>query len=146
MLAVGLWAAQRGGRAIWIMPLSFVSMMLAGGTLASFGIVLPMVETGIALSVLCLGLLVSAAVRMPMWSSSAVAGLFAILHGHAHAMELPMNALALPYSAGFAVSTVALHLVGIGFGLAVARLGKVAAVRIAGGAIALCGVFLLALP
>ncbi len=144
MIAVGLWAAQRGGRAVRMVPLSFVSMMLVGGVLGAMGMALPQVETGIALSVLVLGLLVSAAVKLPLWASAAVVGMFAILHGHAHATETPMNVSALTYGLGFLASTAALHIVGIGFGLTLTRLEKVSLLRFAGGAIAVCGVVLLA--
>ena len=144
MIAVGLWAAQRGGRAVWLVPVSFVSMMLVGGTLGAVRMPLPQVETGIALSVLVLGLLVCAAVRLPMWASALIVGIFAIFHGFAHTTETPMNVSVLTYGMGFLLSTAALHVVGIGLGLTLTRLGNVSLVRFAGGAIAVCGVVFLA--
>jgi urease accessory protein len=144
MIAVGLWAAQRGGKAVWLLPVAFVVMMFAGGLLGKAGLALPQVEAGLLVSVLILGLLVAAAVRLPVWLSAMVAGVFAIFHGHAHAVETPMNVSALTYDVGFLLATAGLHLVGIAFGLAVARLGKISLVRYAGGAIVCCGVVLLA--
>ena len=143
MLAVGMWAAQRGGRATWMMPLAFLAMMFSGAILASLGVNLPQVEAGIALSVLILGLLVAAAVRLPIWAGAMVVGAFAVLHGHAHALETAPNAVAWAYDSGFLLSTAALHAVGILFGMAVARFGEVSLVRYTGGAIALCGVVLI---
>ena len=144
MIAVGLWAAQRGGRAVWLVPVSFVSMMLVGGVLGAMGMPLPQVETGIALSVLVLGLLVCAAVRLPVWASALIVGMFAIFHGYAHTTETPMNVSVLTYGIGFLLATAALHVVGIGLGLTLTRLRNVSLVRFAGGAIAVCGVVFLA--
>lgn len=127
-----------------MVPLAFVTMMLCGGLLGVSGVVLPQVELGIALSVLVLGVLVAAAARLPMGISAAIVGLFAIFHGYAHTVETPMNVSALTYDLGFTLSTMFLHVIGIGFGLAVVRFGKISLVRFAGGAIACCGVFLLA--
>jgi len=81
MVAVGLWAAQLGGRAIWRVPTAFVVMMLLGGALGAAGVGLPAVETGILGSVLLLGLLIAFGVRAPIGLSMAVAGGFALLHG-----------------------------------------------------------------
>lgn len=144
MLGVGLWAAQRGGKAVWMVPAAFVVTMFLGGLLGKFGVLLPQVEAGIMVSVLSLGLLIAAAVRLPVWLSAVIAGAFAIFHGHAHAMETPLNASALTYDLGFLLSTASLHMIGIGFGLAVAQFGKISLIRFAGGAIACCGVALLA--
>src|SRR5215467_3063695 len=76
MLAVGLWAAQRGGRAIWLVPLAFVSVMTIGGVLGMLAINIPFVEQGIVASVLVLGVLIAAAVRLPLVVSVLIVGLF----------------------------------------------------------------------
>jgi urease accessory protein len=140
MVAVGLWAAQRGGRAIWVVPATFVLVMAMGGMLGVAGVSVPLVEPGIIASVLILGLLVAAAVRLPVAASAAVVGLFAIVHGYAHGAEMPVSASGLLYGAGFMVATAALHLCGIGLACAIARWGSVRHVRFAGGAVALCGI------
>jgi urease accessory protein len=72
-------------------------------------------------------------------------GAFALLHGYAHGVELPADASALHYVAGFVAGTLTLHLVGIGLGLAAARVPVRFAARTAGGAIAALGVVLLVL-
>ena len=56
MLAVGLWAAQQKGAARWALPCTFVGTMLLGGLLGFEGLALPALESGIAASVLALGL------------------------------------------------------------------------------------------
>ena len=92
MVAVGLWAAQLGGRAKWLVPASFISVMAIGGALGMAGMPLPFAEQGIFASVLILGVLIAAAVRLPLAASMAIVGLFALCHGHAHGLEMPTTA------------------------------------------------------
>ncbi len=142
MVAVGLWAAQTGGRALWAVPASFVGVMAFGGFLGVAGVPVPYVEQGIMTSVLILGVLIAAAVRLPLAASCAVVGLFALCHGHAHGAEMPVDSSGLAYGIGFMISTALLHLAGIGLGITVQKFAQAAVVRLAGGAIALCGVYL----
>lgn len=143
MMAVGLWAAQRGGRAIWAVPLTFVTVMTLGGILGMAGIALPFVDRGIVISVLILGILVAAAVRMPIVASSIVVGLFALLHGHAHGTEMPLTASGMAYGMGFVAATALLHASGIAVAMVAPKLGFNRVVRFTGAAIALCGIYLL---
>jgi urease accessory protein len=140
MIAVGIWAAQTGERAIWAVPLAFVSVMLLGGALGMGGVHFPFAETGIALSVLMLGVFIAAAVRLPLPASILVVGLFALCHGHAHGAEMPARAMALGYAGGFALTTALLHVAGIGLGVGIEKIASAKFVRFAGGAIALFGV------
>jgi urease accessory protein len=142
MIAVGLWAAQAGGRAIWAVPLTFVSVMLLGGVFGMAGIHLLFGETGIAVSVLMLGVFIAAAVRLPLSASILIVGLFALCHGHAHGAEMPATASALEYASGFALATASLHLAGIGLGVSIEKIASAKFVRFAGGAIALWGLVL----
>lgn len=144
MLAVGLWAAQMGGRSVWVVPLSFVGVMAVGGMLPMLGIALPFVEQGIVLSVLLLGVLIAAAVRLPLWLGSGMVGLFALWHGHAHGAEMPALASGMTYALGFVLTTALLHVAGIAFGLGMQRLTRERVIRFAGAGIALCGVYLIA--
>ena len=144
MLAVGLWAAQMGGRSVWAVPLTFVSVMALGGALPALGIGLPFVEQGIALSVLLLGVLIVAAVRLPLWLGGVMVGLFALWHGHAHGAEIPPLASGIGYALGFMLTTALLHVIGIAFGLGMRRLAREHAIRAAGAGIALCGMYLSA--
>lgn len=117
MLAVGLWAVSIGGRAMWAIPVAFVVTMLVGGGLAVAGMQVPFIEQGILLSVIVLGSLVLGAKRLPMMACAAIAASFALFHGAAHGIEMPLNANGLQYALGFASSTVILHLMGLGLGL-----------------------------
>ncbi|HEU0220143.1 MAG TPA: HupE/UreJ family protein [Gallionella sp.] len=142
MLAVGLWAAQMGGRSVWAVPLTFVGVMALGGALPLLGIGLPFVEQGIVLSVLLLGVLIAASVRLPLWLGSAMVGLFALWHGHAHGAEMPALASGIEYALGFLLATALLHVIGIASGLGIQRLGRERVIRTAGASIALCGMYL----
>ena len=117
MIAVGLWAALKGGKAVLAWPAAFVGVMLVGGVLGMLHMPLPFVEPGILASVVTLGLLVALAIDLPVSAGVAIIGLFALFHGHAHGTEVPENAGGLEYMAGFAVATAALHAIGIAAGL-----------------------------
>lgn len=113
MVAVGLWAAQMGGRAVWSVPLTFVTMMIIGAFLGLQGVHIPFVEEGILLSVVVLGAMIGAGVKMPIVFSALLVGIFAIFHGTAHGAEMPLNVSHLEYALGFVVSTALLHITGI---------------------------------
>jgi urease accessory protein len=144
MVAVGLWAAQLGGRARWLVPASFVSVMALGGALAMAGLRVPFTEEGIMLSLLVFGILIAMAARFPLAASMAIAGLFAFFHGHSHGMEMPANAVSYAYGAGFVLATVLLHTTGIAIGLSAQQFSKLPVVRFAGGAVAMAGICLWA--
>jgi urease accessory protein len=143
MLAVGLWGAQLGAPAIWVLPVAFPLVMAFGGMLGFLGVPVPGVEYGIAASAIVLGSVVAFEVRPSLAVAALIVGAFAIFHGHAHGTELPAGQSALLYSIGFVVATGALHAVGIGVG-AVHRWGwGRRLLRTAGGAVAAGGVFFL---
>ncbi|MFC3225857.1 HupE/UreJ family protein [Marinibaculum pumilum] len=147
MVAVGLFAAILGGRALWLVPAAFLGTMVAGGLLALAGITLPFVELGIALSVLVLGLALAFRIRLATLGAMALVGFFALFHGHAHGAEMPAAASSLAYVGGFLLATALLHgagmLVGGLAGLGVSR-HVVHAHRVGGTAIAVLGAFMLA--
>ncbi len=142
MVAVGLWAAQRGEQTLWLIPAAFVLIMTLGGALGSIGIVVPFVEQGIVLSVLVLGVLIAVAVRLPMLASAVIVGVFALCHGHAHGAEMPANASGLVYGAGFLLATACLHGLGISIALLTRSFGRSSLVRLSGSAIAASGMYL----
>jgi urease accessory protein len=139
MVAVGLWAAQLGGRAAWLIPAAFVSVMTAGAGLGMSGVHLPLVEQGIIASVVVLGLLIATAARLPLVASAGLVGVFALFHGVAHGTEMPASASGFAYAAGFALATATLHAIG----LLAAKATRVQWVRIAGAAIAVTAIALV---
>ncbi|MFM9437044.1 urease accessory protein [Janthinobacterium sp. CG_23.3] len=142
MLAVGVWATQLGGRAKWLLPLSFVALLAAGGGLAMAGVGLPMVEGGIATSVLLLGLLIALAVKMPTALGAAMVGVFALFHGFAHGSEMPALSTPWQYAFGFMAASAVLHGAGVLFGNGLQR--QSLWLRASGGLIALSGVWMSA--
>ncbi|VIO65205.1 hypothetical protein CI1B_03020 [Bradyrhizobium ivorense] len=116
MVAVGIWGAQLGAPAIWVLPITFPLVMAVGGVLGVLRIPLPMPEVVIAMSALILGLAVAIRLRLPFPAAAAVVAVFAIFHGHAHGAELPGSANPLAYGVGFVTATGLLHLCGIAIG------------------------------
>jgi urease accessory protein len=142
MIAVGLWAALKGGRALWVWPAAFVGVMLVGGVLGMMHVPLPLVEPGILASVVVLGLLVAMAVDLPLWLGAAIVGVFALFHGHAHGSEVPEAASGFSYLFGFAVTTAALHGIGITAALSLQSARWQPLVRLAGAACVVIGLCL----
>jgi urease accessory protein len=143
MLAVGLWGAQLGSPAIWMLPVAFPLVMALGGMLGLMGIPLPGVEIGIAVSGILLGAAVMLELRPRLALAAGVVAFFAIFHGHAHGTELPPGQSALLYSLGFVLATGMLHAAGIGIGEARRLPAGRTMVRAAGALIAMGGVFFL---
>jgi len=143
MLAVGLWAAMRGGKSLWLLPLAFVTAMGAGAGLSLSGITLPAAETWVACSVIATGVLVWRNTRMSSALAVALVAVFALAHGYVHALELTDGADALAYSSGFLLTTAALHGLGVVVGLLAAARLKILGAGL-GLLCALVGVGLLA--
>ena len=142
MVAVGLWAGLNGGRALWAWPAAFVGVMIAGGALGIAGVQVPLVEPGILASVVILGLLVLTMARVPVAAGAVLVALFALLHGHAHGAELPAEASAATYAAGFAIATAVLHAIGVGVAWVARGDSGRLLVRGAGALVAVAGVAL----
>jgi urease accessory protein len=145
MVAVGLLAAQLGGRSVWCVPAAFVGMMIVGGLLATGGVFVPFVELGIVGSIVVLGAVIALGRRLPLAPAMAMVGLLAVFHGHAHGAEMPADAAGLAYGAGFAVATAMLHALGIGIGLGLRRMSEPlapVAIRAGGGGLAAAGLLL----
>jgi urease accessory protein len=138
MVAVGLWGAELGMPAIWILPVTFPLIMAFGGFLGLIGVPLPGSELAIALSGVCLGAAVLTEFRPPLWVAAALVGVFGLFHGYAHGAELPPGQNALLYSIGFILATGLLHLTGITIGL-VHRWPWGQAVLRGAGALVCCG-------
>jgi urease accessory protein len=143
MVAVGIWGAQLGVPAIWVLPVTFPLVMAFGGVLGALGVPIPGVEVGIALSAFALGAMVLMEARPPLWVACSMVAVFGICHGYAHGAELPETANAIAYSAGFVLATGSLH--GLGILLGVAKQWRVGErlLRAGGAGIAACGVYFL---
>ena len=142
MVTVGAWSALSGGSRVWVWPLTFVASMLGGAALAYQGVVIPYIEQGITASLVIVGLLLALAIDLPVAFGAVLVGAFAIFHGYAHGVETA-EAGALPFMAGFAVTTAALHAAGIGIARAVVAAFSVVPVRVLGAATASIGLGLL---
>jgi urease accessory protein len=143
MVAVGLWGAQLGSPAIWLLPVAFPMVMAFGGMLGLMGVPIPGIEYGIALSAILLGAAVMFEFRPPLGVAAALVGFFAIFHGHAHGTELPAGQSALLYSLGFVIATGCLHALGIGIGTVHRWAWGQKALRVAGALVATGGAFFM---
>lgn len=143
MVAVGIWGAQLGMPAIWLLPVTFPLVMALGGVLGVLGVALPMPGVVIALSGVVLGAAVAARLRVPFLAAAVVVAVFAIFHGHAHGRALPGSPDPLAFGIGFVTATGLLHLCGIVIGLLVRWPVGERVVRGLGGAIAATALWLL---
>lgn len=143
MVAVGLWGAQLGAPAVWVLPVAFPMVMAFGGTLGLMGLGLPGVELGIAASAIALGAVVLTETRPRLWLAVLLVGFFAIFHGHAHGTELPEGTSGLYYSIGFVIATGCLHGTGIAIGLIHRWSAGRVALRCGGALVAIGGVYFL---
>ena len=146
MVAVGVFAAQLGGKSLWAVPAAFVLAMVAGGAAGYYGAPLPMVEQGIALSVIVMGVAIAHGVKLPTVAAMALVGIFAVFHGHAHGAEGSGAGSFLGYAAGFVIATSLLHVAGVLLGLGLNRLGgslSVNAQRLVGTVGAIAGAAIL---
>lgn len=144
MLSVGIISAQIGGRAIWTVPATFVSVMAVGGVLGLINIGLNVTELGIAVSLVILGLVIAAERKIPTLIVMIGVGFFAIFHGYAHGSEMPDTAEPFLYALGFLVGTALIHIAGVVIG-DISRhyeRGKVA-LRVGGAMIALVGLLFI---
>jgi urease accessory protein len=142
MLAVGMWGAQLGNPAIWLLPVAFPQVMALGGVAGILGLPLAGIEVGVTVSVIVLGSMIALDRRPPLWVALLLVSFFAVFHGYAHGVELPGKTGAVAYSAGFVTATGLIHLTGIGIGFVVKLPHGVKMLRAAGSAIAAAGVFL----
>ena len=145
MIAVGVLAAQYGGRALWLVPMSFLAAMAAGGAIGMAGIPVQIVEAGIGLSVVVLGLMIAFQIKPPTLVAMVVVGFFALFHGYAHGSEMPDRPAGLSFAAGFLVATATLLGAGVGLGLLLQRrtLSR-RLIQAGGGAMSLVGIAVLA--
>lgn len=144
MIAVGVLAAQYGGRALWLVPMSFLVAMAAAGAIGMAGIPMQIAEAGIGLSIVVLGLMIAFQIKPPTLLATAVVGFFALFHGYAHGFEAPNGAAGLSFAAGFLIATALLLSAGVGLGLLLQRRAlSRRLIQAGGGAMALIGLAVL---
>jgi urease accessory protein len=143
LIAVGLWGAQLGQPAVWLLPVTFPMVMAFGGMLALIGIPLPGIEVGIAASAIILGIAVLREARPRLAVAAFVIALFAIFHGHAHGTELPEGENGLVYSMGFVIATGSLHATGVCIGLVHRWSWGQRVLRLVGGCVAVAGLLFM---
>jgi urease accessory protein len=144
MLAVGIVAANSGGRLRFALPLLFIGALLIGGILGLQGVQLPQLEFGIGASVVVLGALVAFGMHLPMTVIASLVGVFGMFHGNAHGLELPSAVSPVPYIIGFVMATGILNASGFGFGLAMQKFANAEFTRLTGIFLALIGIGLSA--
>lgn len=115
MICVGIISAQIGGRAIWTVPFTFVSIMTIGGLFGFLLIVQEFyfVEVGIILSVILLGIAISIQKKIPIFLIMIFVGIFGLFHGIAHGLEIPAASSPILFILGFICGTTALHIFGV---------------------------------
>jgi len=141
MIMVGICAVSVSGRALWVLPSTFLGGMAAGGLIGGAGITVPLVEPLVAATVLVLGLIVVLEARARLPLSAALVACFALLHGAAHAAEIRASEALIAYCAGFICATALLHISGIAAGHVLRR--RPSALRLAVTPVALTGAWLL---
>ena len=144
MVSVGILSAQLGRRAIWSVPLTFISVMVFGAFLGMQGINIVEVEFGIAFSVAALGIALAAEKKMPASLAMLAVGIFAVFHGHAHGAEMPEIVTPLLYASGFVAGTATIHILGVFIGVMCSRnVRSTDFLRFVGAGIAGIGIHLL---
>ena len=145
MVTVGVLAWELGGRAIWLLPATFLIFMTAGAVLCVSGGPLPWAEVGIAASLIVFGTTLALRAKTPLALAVGIVGVFAIFHGHAHGTEMPIAASTAAYFAAFVLATALLHVAGLSLGLLIGRISSAPlAYRLSGGLVALAGLGMLA--
>jgi urease accessory protein len=146
MVTVGLLAWQLGGRALWLVPASFLLAMAAAGALGMAGAPVPFVEVGIAVSVIVLGAMLALGTKAPLAITMALAALFAVFHGHAHGSEMPLDTDGAAYGAGFLLASALLLVTGAAIGAIMGSIGETRArtiYRLSGSLVAFVGLVVL---
>lgn len=145
MLSVGILSAQIGGRAIWMVPATFVGVMALGGALGLLNAGINFVELGIAFSLIILGGVIAAERRLPIGLAMAAVGVFAVFHGYAHGAEIPTIAEPVLYALGFLSGTATIHITGVIIGDIARHYQRgTIALRMGGVAITLIGILFVA--
>ena len=166
MVSVGIISAQIGGRAIWTIPFTFVLIMIVGGLIGIYAemnqllksaalneigktfilsdFLYLLIEIGILLSVIALGLAIAIEKKLPVRITMIFVGLFGFFHGSAHGLEMPWAANPFLFALGFATGTTTLHIFGVIIGyFSIKTKSSIAILRIVGICFAVIGFYSL---
>ncbi|NJK34498.1 MAG: HupE/UreJ family protein [Oscillatoriales cyanobacterium SM2_2_1] len=143
MVAIGIWAAQMGGKGRWLVPTAFVVLMVVGGVLGIVVPGVPLIEQGIMASIFVLGALIAGARPLPFRAGALIAGGLALFHGYAHGVEMPAVGSAWEYGFGFLLGTMVLHTAGLGGTLALQKMIQPTIARVLGVGVLLGGVYVV---
>tara|TARA_Y100000766_G_scaffold265645_1_gene259378 strand:+ start:242 stop:829 length:588 start_codon:yes stop_codon:yes gene_type:complete len=149
MVCVGVVSSQIGGKAIWSVPSLFVLFMIVGGAAGLFIEILAVtlfdiIEWGIILSVIFLGLSVAIEKKLPTNIIMIAVVFFGSFHGLAHGIEMPWAANPMLFALGFSSGTATLHLFGVGIGFVLIKNSFLKTIlRILGFICALYGFYLI---
>ena len=146
MFAVGLFASLFTQKDVVKVLIAFVGMMGVSAAIGTFHLAIPFIEAGIVGSIVVFGLMIVFAAKIPYRIALAAVGIFAMFHGYAHGYEFSGSGSFAGYLAGFSVSTLTIHLMGLGVGRFVQMVAldssKNRVIKAAGSAIALGGLSL----
>ena len=138
MGAVGFWSIRQNTTMKRGTPLFVVGGMIVGASLAWAGVSLAGIETGIAMSVLLVGVLIATLAKLPTAIGGTLVALFMVAHGYAHGTEMTQGSSLLLYMAGFVVATLAITFVGRGLGTMMLKADN-RITRALGGVVAIIG-------
>ena len=144
MLAVGMWGMLIGGRSIWMLPVVFPLIMGLGIYIG----VLPnqlylYQELAIALSLTVIGSAIALNFKPKEFITILIVSFFAIFHGYAHGMEVPLASNPNLYIIGSMVGTSIIHIMGIVLGFIIIRVLSGNVLRLFGGLIAFSSIYYL---
>lgn len=140
-LAIGL-IAYSWGKKVGLQSIgTFVVAMLGGIMAGRSGLTLPLMEQGLAVSVIACGCVLAGAKHLPKFAMLGLAGLVGIWHGCAHGMEMPATVSAPLFTLGLCLASAGIGLLGTLVSSMLPRFHAVAP-RLAGGGFAAAGAWL----
>lgn len=116
MAAIGFWSMRQSASLKRGAPLFVIAGMVGGAAIAWAGISLAGIETGIAMSVLLVGVLIATMAKLPTAIGGSLVALFMLTHGYAHGAEMAEGTTLMAYMLGFVIATLVITFIGRGLG------------------------------
>ena len=124
MLAIGFWAARAPTENRFQIPTLFIIFLLIGLTMGAFMTTSSMVELGIAVSVLSMGLILFLSARISALWQLMLTSMFGLMHGFVHGQELVLAEHGFMAILGLTLTTAGLLAVGFFLGRQKDRIGQ----------------------